>query len=269
MKALRDKRIAVIGVGNVGRMLLERMRIMGVYANQMVVCDSDPERARAAAEPVGACVIDLSQPDHCEADLWLLCTDPKAILPVIELLVPRLKAGDVVVSFAAAVPLISLESRLPNYVSVIRLMPNMPSLVGRGMNPVCFSINTSPQAKAMVLELLDHLGHTVEVQDEQMNWCVGLSGAAMRSVLPAIEGLIRAGIDAGFSEEDSRLIAAQVVMGTAGLVKHTDMPLIELKALTPMETVDESQVEQIYYQAAVGAKKKIDRLQEKIISENI
>lgn len=264
MKALLNKRIAVIGVGNIGRMLLERMRIMGVYANRMVVCDSDPERAQAAAEPVGACVINLNEPDGCEADLWLLCPGPKAILPVIEKLTPRLKDGDVVVSFAAAVPMSSLEVCLPEKVSVVRVMPNMPSLVGRGMNPVCFSERASKEARAMVMELLDELGRIVEVRDDQMNWCVGLSGAAMRSVLPAIEGMIRAGVEAGLTEEHARLIAAQVVMGTAGLVKHSSLTFPEIKALTPMETLDEALVAQLYYEAAVGATNKIDQLQKKI-----
>jgi len=64
------------------------------------------------------------------------------------------------------------------------------------------------------------------------------------------------------------LIATQVVTGAAELIKNTDLPIRELKALTPMETLDESQVEQIYYQAAAGAKEKIDRLQDKILSED-
>lgn len=266
MKALQHQRIAVIGVGNVGRMLLKRMRMMGIDANRMVVCDADPERARAAADPVGACVMDLDQQDGCEADLWLLSAGPKAILPVLEKLAPRLKAGNVVVSFAAAVPMAILEARLPQFVSVVRVMPNMPSLVGRGMNPVCFSERASQEARAVVLELLNELGRTLEVRDDQMNWCVGLSGAAMRSVLPAIEGMIRAGIEAGLTEEDARLMAAQVVKGTASLVKHSDLSMTELKALTPMETLDEALVAQLYYDAAVGAGNKIDQLQKKIVA---
>lgn len=269
MKALLNKRIAVIGAGNVGRMLLERMRLLGVFANKMVVCDSDPERARAAAEPVGAGVIDLHQPDGCEADLWLLCTGPKAILPLIQTLAPRLKAGDVVVSFAAAVPMDSLEACLPKQVSAARVMPNMPSLVGQGMNPVCFSESATKEARAMVLELLEGLGRTLEVRDDQMNWCVGLSGAAMRSVLPAIEGMIRAGLEAGLSEADARLIAAQVVLGTAELVMDSALSQEEIKNLTPMVTIDETLIERLYYEAAVGAKKKIDQLQEKIVGVKI
>jgi pyrroline-5-carboxylate reductase len=268
MKTLKDKQVAVIGLGNVGKMLLEHLREMGVNAKRMAVYDTDPDRTRVAAETLGVRVLDLDRADSFSAYLWLLCTGPKAILPLIDRLAPRLKEGDVVVSFAAAVPMRSLEARLPKQVNVVRIMPNMPSLIGRGMNPVCFGKNLSPEAKGMVFELLEHLGHTLEVKDEQMNWCVGLSGAAMRSIFPAIEGLIKAGLEAGFSNEESRLIAAQVVTGAAELIKNTDLPIRELKALTPMETLDESQVEQIYYQAAAGAKEKIDRLQDKILSED-
>jgi pyrroline-5-carboxylate reductase len=119
----------------------------------------------------------------------------------------------------------------------------------------------------MVLKLLDSLGKTIESRDDQMNWYVGLSGAAMRSVLPVIEGMIRAGIDAGLNEADARFIAAQVVMGTAGLVKHTSLSLAEIKNLTPMETLDEALIERLVADAAAGAKKKIDSLQEKIVQE--
>jgi pyrroline-5-carboxylate reductase len=267
MEALINKRVAVIGAGNIGKMLLERMRKMGVPADLMLVCDSDPERAKSAAAPVGASVFDLTDPTGCEADVWLLCPGPKALLPVLQRLASRLRSGQVVVSFAAAVPMAKLEALIAEGVSLVRVMPNMPSLVGRGMNPVCFSEKAAPEARALVLELLDSLGKTIEVRDDQMNWCVGLTGAAMRSVLPAIEGMIRAGIEAGLSEADARLIAAQVVIGTAGLVKHTSLSLTEIKNLTPMETLDEVLIERLVYEAAAGAKKKIDSLQEKIVQE--
>jgi pyrroline-5-carboxylate reductase len=249
-------------------MLLDQLRLMGVQARNLMVCDSDPERARATAEYMGCDVLDLEHPAGCAADLWLLCTGPKAILTVIEKLTPLLRAGDVLVSFAAGVPLQTMEARVPESVSIARVMPNMPSLIGEGMNPVCFSENASEKARAMVYELLAQLGQTIEVRDEQMNWCVGLSGAAMRSVLPAIEGMVRAGVEAGLPEQDARLAAAQVFMGTAGLVKETSLSFAQIKALTPMETLDEALVEDLFYQTVVGAKEKMDRLQEKIYSES-
>jgi len=78
--------------------------------------------------------------------------------------------------------------------------------------------------------------------------------------------MVRAGIEAGLSEENARLVAAQVVLGTASLVKHTHLPFADLKALTPMETLIEAQLSEQFYQAAVGVKNKIDALQGKIVT---
>jgi pyrroline-5-carboxylate reductase len=259
MNALNNKRIAIIGAGNIGKMLLKRMRVLGVPAGQMAVCDADAERAKAAAAVTGAGVFDLAS--GREADVWMLCSGPKTILPVLKSLASRLKAGQVVISFAAAVPLAKLEALVPEGVAVVRIMPNMPSLVGSGMNPVCFGETVSAAARALVLELLGALGKTIELRDDQMNWGVGLSGAAMRAVLPVIDGMIHAGLDAGLSPADARLAASQVVLGAAELVQNTAMSLAEIKSLTPMEILDEAALERLIYEAAVGAKKKVDGVQ--------
>lgn len=267
MTAMNNKRVAVIGAGNIGKMLLERMRVTGIPGNLLFVCDSDPVRAKSIAAQVGASFFNLADPSTCTADIWLLCPGPKAVLPVLQQLSPQLKPGQIVVSFAAAVSLTKLDVMVPNGVSLARVMPNMPSLVGQGMNPVCFSGKATSEARKIVLELLDALGKTIEIRDDQMNWCVGLSGAAMRSVLPIIEGMFLAGTEAGLSEANTRLIASQVILGTAELVKNTSLSLAEIKKLTPMETLDEGLVARLFYEAARGAKEKIDRLEEKIAAE--
>ena len=45
---LSEKHLAMIGAGNIGQILLERLRAAGVLAEALVVCDSDPVRAGAA-----------------------------------------------------------------------------------------------------------------------------------------------------------------------------------------------------------------------------
>ena len=50
---LHDKHLAVIGAGNIGRILLKRLSATGVTADHLVVCDSDPARSQAAATEFG------------------------------------------------------------------------------------------------------------------------------------------------------------------------------------------------------------------------
>jgi pyrroline-5-carboxylate reductase len=146
-------------------------------------------------------------------------------------------------------------------------MPNAPSLVGQGMNPVAYSAGVTAEARALVEAILSTLGETLVVRDDQMNWCVGLTGAAMRSLLPVLEGMTRAGVKAGFSELESRRMAAQTMQGTAALTLKIDLTFEQIKALTPMETVDETAMAQLYYDAARAAQEKIVSAQRKLWPE--
>lgn len=265
MSALRDKRLAVIGAGNIGRILLARLGATGVPADRLAVCDSDPAKAQAAAAQFGVRTGSLADPAVCEADLLLLAPAPKAVPEVVQALTGCLRAGQVVVSFAAAIPLVRLEKLVPPGVAVVRVMPNAPSLVGQGMNPAAYGASVTPEARAMVEAVLGALGETIEVRDDQMNWCVGLSGAAMRSVLPVLEGMTQAGIEAGLPAEAARRVAAQVMLGTAALALQTDLSFDAIKALTPMQTVDEAAVAQTFLDAARAAKAKIDGMQQKLM----
>jgi pyrroline-5-carboxylate reductase len=267
MNALPDKRLSVIGAGNIGRILLERLRAAGVPVGQLTVCDSDPERAQAAAAQFGVRARPLTDEAVCSADLLLIATPPKVAPEVLQALAGRLRPGQTVISFAAAVPLARLEALAPSGVAVARVMPNAASLVGQGINPVAYGASVTREARALMEDVLAALGQTLVVRDSQMNWCVGLTGAAMRSVLPALAGMTQAGIEAGLSASEARRVAAQVLLGTAALALQTDLTFDQLKALTPMETLDEAAVSRVFQEAARRVTEKIDRLQRNLAGQ--
>jgi pyrroline-5-carboxylate reductase len=261
---LEEKHFVLIGAGNIGCILLERLLVVGVPPKQLAVCDIDPERTSLVIERFGARPIELNEDDIYEADVLLIVTPPKTVAGIVDEISNWLRAGQLVISFVAAVPMKKLETALPKDVCVARVMPNAPSLIGEGMNPVVFGSSMMPDSREMVMEYLAILGESVEVHDEQMNWCVGLTGAAMASLVPGLEGMTRAGMEAGLPEEDSRRTAAQVMLGTASLALRTNLSFAEIKALTPMQTVDEEMVRLIFLDAALGVKEKMERLEKKI-----
>jgi pyrroline-5-carboxylate reductase len=264
MNALLGKRIAIVGVGNIGRILLERLTISGMPTDGLVICDCDPARAQEVSSRFGPRASLLTDETLCASDVFLLAAPPKAILEIIKALAPSLHPGQVVVSFAAAFPLSWLEALVPTGTAVVRVMPNAPSLMGKGINPVAYGSNVPPEARTLVEAVLPTLGEAFEVRDEQMNWCVGLTGAAMRSMLPALEGMTQAGVEAGFAEEEARNMAAKVMLGTATLVLESGLSFDEIKSMTPMETVDETTLRRIFSDAARAVKEKTDRLQQKL-----
>ena len=264
---LSEKHLAVIGAGNIGQILLERLRAASVPADHLVVCDSDKSRASAAAEKFGIRPVILADEAVCAADAILIAVSPQSVPDVIRTFANWVCSCRLVISFATAVPLANIEALLHPGTPVARVMPNAPSLIGQGINPVAYGASVTPEARELVEAILATLGETVVVRDDHMNWCVGLTGAAMRSVLPALEGMTRAGIEAGFTEAESRRMAARVMLGAAALVLKTGLTFDQIKALTPMETVDEAALAQLFFNAAQATQEKITSAQRKLWPE--
>lgn len=267
MKMLSDKHLAVIGAGNIGRILIERLLASGVPVGQVVVCDVDPLQGQDAAAWFGVQYISLKDRRTCTADALLIATPPKAVAEILSIISGRLRPGQVIISFAAIVPLEKLVALVPPGVAVVRVMPNAPSKVGDGMNPVAYGDLLTEADRELVDLVLAALGRTIVVNDDQMNWCVGLTGAAMRSLLPVLEGMAQAGIEARLSNGEARKVAAAVMRGTAELALQNKLTWAELKALTPMQTVDEAAVARTFYEAARAAKEKMDSAQQKLWPE--
>lgn len=256
---------AILGAGNIGRILIARLQAVGVPAEQILVCDTDLTRMESAAQDFQVRSMPVSEPATCPANVFLLTTPPTAIPAALAQLTAILTPEHLVISFAASFSLARLQALLPSGVNVARIMPNAPSLVGQGMNPVTYGPATAPEAKAQVEFVLQALGKTIEARDEQMNWNVGLSGASMRSLLPVLEGMTQAGLEAGFTQADARYIAAQVMQGVAALVLHTSLTFDEIKALTPMQTVNEAAMADLFLQAARSTKEKVEMNEHRLI----
>jgi pyrroline-5-carboxylate reductase len=198
----------VIGAGNIGRILLERLLAAGVSADRLAVSDCDLQRAQVAGARYRTRVASLAGPAVSAANVVLVATPPPAVLPVVQTLAGRLWPGQLLVSFAAAVPLARLQTVVPPGVGVARVMPNAPSLVGSGMTAAVYGDSVTAEMRQLMEALLKMLGDSLEVRDEQMNWCAALSGSPMRSLLPVLEGMTQAGIEAGLAQQAARRVAA-------------------------------------------------------------
>jgi pyrroline-5-carboxylate reductase len=76
----------------------------------------------------------------------------------------------------------------------------------------------------------------------------------MRWLLPVLEGMTHAGLDADLTESDARWLAARMMAGVAALALETDLTFDEMRSLTSVQVVDEDDIRNIFYQAAHRAR---------------
>jgi pyrroline-5-carboxylate reductase len=151
-RELSDKKLAVLGAGKLGGILLRAYLKQGLFgASRGTATVKHVERAAALAKELGVLVTN----DNCEAvkgaDVILLTVKPQAVAEVLREIAPEIGAQTLLVSVAASVSTSYLEQQLAaasggkhNEVAVVRAMPNTPAAVGSGMTAICRGTHAGP-----------------------------------------------------------------------------------------------------------------------------
>lgn len=138
MTILQSKRLAIIGIGNIGRILLERLILSGVPLEHPIINDSEESRSQYASHRFGGRVCALTDEALCDVDVFLHTAPLKSIIGILESLRSHLHEGQVILSFAAAMSLHRLEvfpGRARDESRCLRCVHFTPSEDGGAVNP--------------------------------------------------------------------------------------------------------------------------------------
>src|SRR6266404_3821300 len=135
---LSDKKLAVLGVGKLGGILLRAYLKQGLFvSNRVTATVRHSERAAALSKELGISVTTDNREAVKGADVILLTVKPQTVAEVLQEIAPEIGAKTLLVSVAASVPTNYVEQQLAaasggkrNEVAVARAMPNTPAAVG-------------------------------------------------------------------------------------------------------------------------------------------
>ncbi len=225
---MSDKKLAVVGGGQMGRALVGGMLSSKVIAasSLQLVEPSDESRAWWAENHPEIVSGDLpSAVSAC--DFVLLAVKPN-IVPAVAKQKGRFWSGKLVISIAAGIGLDQLCGWI-GHQRVVRVMPNTPSLVREGASGFCCGSEVSGEDRAWIQSMLDSVGLAVEVEEGQMDAVTGLSGSGPAYVCMVIEAMADGGVQAGLPRPLAMKLAIQTVLGTAKMIGETKQHPGELK----------------------------------------
>ncbi len=134
--------------------------------------------------------------------------------------------GRTLVSILAGTSTAAL-SALAGTPRVIRVMPNTPCLVGRGVSVVCRTPEVPLTVASRVNELLTAVGHVHEADESLLNAVTGLSGSGPGFLALVVEALAAGGERAGLPRPLALALAVQTLEGTGSLLSQTgDEPAV-------------------------------------------
>jgi pyrroline-5-carboxylate reductase len=231
---LSDKRLAVLGTGKLGGILLRAFLKQGLFLVERVTATvKHEEKAATLAKQLGATVTTDNRTAARGADIILLGVKPQVVGDVLKAIAPELGEKTLVISVAASVPTSYIEQHAGPAVPVIRAMPNTPSAVGCGMTGICGGSHATAAHLQTALSMFDTVGRTVVVDEKNMDAVTGLSASGPAYAYIILESLAEAGVKVGLPRDVATLLAAQTMKGAASVVLETgDHPALLKDAVT-------------------------------------
>jgi pyrroline-5-carboxylate reductase len=238
---LSDKKLAVLGAGKLGGILLRAYLKQGLFdASRTTATVKHADRAAALAKELGISVTNDNREAVRGADLVLLTVKPQTVAEVLQQIASEIDAQSLVVSVAASVATSYLEQQLAgasggklNEVAVVRAMPNTPAAVGCGMTAICRGTHAGEDHLQIARSMFDAVGRTIVLDEKHMDAVTGLSASGPAFVYIILESLAEAGVKVGLARDVATLLAAQTMKGAASVVLETgDHPALLKDAVT-------------------------------------
>ncbi|MCD7768641.1 MAG: pyrroline-5-carboxylate reductase [Oscillospiraceae bacterium] len=209
--------LGFIGVGNMGG-ALARAAAMSVSAEQIVLSNRTAAKAQALAGELGCHAADAAAVAK-DSKFIFLGVKPKDMAACLEEIRPVLAAreGDfVLVSMAAGLDTAAIQSMAGAKWPVIRLCPNTPVAMGKGLVAWC-SKDVSPEDEKTLAEAMAAAGLWDACPEAQMDVASVLGGCTPAFTYMFIEALSDGAVQCGMSRAQALAYAAKAVEGAAAL----------------------------------------------------
>ncbi len=160
------------------------------------------------------------------SDIIILAVKPQDIGEVLKEIKPYVKEK-LVISIAAGVTTFSIEKALPG-ARVIRVMPNMPAMVGKGISAVSRGRFSARRDLKIVFRIFSNLGEVIEVKEKMMDAVTAVSGSGPAYYFLFTHLLAKAAEASGLEKTIALKLARATFIGGAEVIKASKLSTEEL-----------------------------------------
>jgi pyrroline-5-carboxylate reductase len=212
--------LAILGAGVMGETVLSGLLRAGWHADQIVATDRRPERREELIARYGIRMLENTDA-VAEAETVILVVKPQDMRELLAEIAESIKPGALVVSLAAGVDTVLIESHLPEGVAVVRVMPNTPAQVDEGMAAISPGSHSTQDHLDRVTEILSATGRVITVPERYQDAVTAISGTGPAYLFFVVEAMIEAGVHLGLPRDTATELVVQTMLGSAKLLRET------------------------------------------------
>jgi len=214
---MKNRKIAIIGCGNLGSTIVHGMLDDGFEGSNLIVTRRNTASLQRLADKGVVITSDNSEAVK-NADVVILGVKPYNVEPILKEISSFLESGKhTLVCLATGITLEELAKWSGKELPIFRAMPNTAADVNESMTLICESGASTEQRDAMK-QLFDKIGSTLYIDENLMEAATILGACGIAYVLRFMRAMIQGGIEVGFDAKTATAIVSQTMKGASELI---------------------------------------------------
>jgi len=229
---MAQMKAAFIGGGNMGEAMLSAILGKGLSAAGAIsVSDIKESRREHLEQKYGVEVTESNRLAAARGDIVVLAIKPQDLAGVMAELNGCLKSSQLVLSIIAGARISTLRRGL-DHSRIVRVMPNTPAQIGRGVSVWTATSEVSEEQRGRTSSILGSMGREIYVADEKfIDMATAISGSGPAYVFLFMESLIESAVNIGLPPDMAQEMVLETVLGSAHFMQESGQPPAELRRM--------------------------------------
>jgi len=221
--------IGFIGAGNMNSAIIGGLIKSGMSPEQVIVSNPSNPKLTHLAETFGVKTTSDNKAVAEQADVIIIGVKPHYVADVCAE-ISDLVSNTLIISVAAGVSMLKIAEHFTPSQAIIRVMPNTPSLVGKGATGLCPNPHASSEQTQMAKSIFETVGITEVINDEAlMDLVTAISGSGPAYFFYIIEAMVKEAVQQGMPEEQAKALIYQTAAGAAEMLQQSDLSPEQLR----------------------------------------
>jgi pyrroline-5-carboxylate reductase len=225
--------IGFLGGGRIARIFLDGWKRAGSLPASITVCDAHPQAQSDMRARFPGVQVTGDPARAAAADVVFVALPVPSVVDVLTRVKSVVRAQAIVVSLAPKITTAALSGALGGLTRLVRVIPNAPSIIGAGFNPVAFAPGLPADAKALVLRLLAPLGESPEVAEHKLEAYAVISAMGPTYFWYQLNALREQAATFGLTPAESGHALERMLTGAAKTLFDSGLSPTEVLSLVP------------------------------------
>ncbi len=254
------KSVGFIGGGRVTNIILGGLKRAGKMPRDVVVSDANEDvlhRLKAKYPEIRVAHNDNGA--AAAQNFVFAALHPPALGPCMGEIKDCLKPGAILISLAPKLTAARLTGALGGFNRIVRVIPNAPSIIGEGFNPISFSDSLDRTEREEVIDLMRPLGKCPVVEEGKLEAYAILTAMGPTYLWFQLNELQTIAECCGLSRGEAQAGTSEMAAGAAKTLFGSGMAAEEVMDLIPVKPLgeDEAGIKAAYHARLEGLYAKL------------